>query len=224
MSRYVKQFSFNGDPNVLINMANQFFSSKGFKYKKYKGEWIYQKGIGLLVGPKFVKASYNGTAFQLEAWIKTAVLPFVYVGEENLDGFSGFATKKPLKDMVDKFEAQLMQAGCQVFDPSAPVQSTVTPAEPVAPAQPVVPVQPAAPVQPTVTVQEPVQPVAPAEPEVPVEPAEPVVPVQPAQPEAPAQTEVPAEEVKSKNNFCHMCGNKVIPGSRFCNNCGIKFE
>ena len=177
MSRYVKQFSFNGDPNVLINMANQFFSSKGFKYKKYKGEWIYQKGIGLLVGPKFVKASYNGTAFQLEAWIKTAVLPFVYVGEENLDGFSGFATKKPLKDMVDKFEAQLMQSGCQIFDPNAPMQT------PVAPVQP----------------------------------------VQPAQPVAPAQPEAPAEAPKN-NNFCHMCGNKVIPGSRFCNNCGTKFQ
>ena len=248
MSRYVKQFSFNGDPNVLINMTNQFFSSKGFNYKKYKGEWIYQKGIGLLVGPKFVKAWYNGTAFQLEAWIKTAAMPFVFVGEENLDGFAGFATKKPLKDMVEDFEAQLMQAGCQVFDPSAPVQPTVTPAEPVAPVQPAAPAEPVAPVQPTVTaqptvtVQEPVQPVAPAEPEVPVEPAEPVVPVEPAEPvvpvepaepvvpvesaesEAPVQTEVPAEEVKSKNNFCHMCGNKVIPGSRFCNNCGIKFE
>lgn len=187
MSRYVKQFSFNGDPNVLVNMANQFFSSKGFKYKKYKGEWIYQKGNGFLVGPKFVKAFYNGTAFQLEAWIKMAVLPFVFAGEENLEGFSGIATKKPLKDMVTDFEMQLMKAGCQIFDPNAPVQPAATVQTPVTPAQP-----------------QPVQ--------------------KPIQPAAPVQTpEAPAEEPKS-NNFCHKCGNKLVPGSRFCSNCGTKFQ
>lgn len=111
MSRYIKEYKLNGDINSVMNFTNQFFMSNGFVFKEYHGEQVYQKGTGLMVGPKFVKINLNGDVLHFEAWVKFAILPGVYSGEMDLEGTAGIATKKPLKTIMLGFENRLLQMG-----------------------------------------------------------------------------------------------------------------
>lgn len=112
MSRFIKRYTCNGNSGSYMNFINQFFLSNGFVYKNYHGEDVYQKGNGLMVGPKFVKIIPMGDIIRVEAWVKFAILPGVYSGEMDLKGTVGVATKKPLKTIMTDFENQLLQMGC----------------------------------------------------------------------------------------------------------------
>lgn len=62
-----------------------------------------KKGVGLLTAPQFLKLSVNNDgSYVLEAWIKFAILPGVYVGEMGTKGFVGALPKQLLKERVDK--------------------------------------------------------------------------------------------------------------------------
>lgn len=62
-----------------------------------------EKGVGLLTAPQFLKLSVNNDgSYVLEAWIKFAILPGVYVGEMGTKGFVGALPKQLLKERVDK--------------------------------------------------------------------------------------------------------------------------
>lgn len=67
------------------------------------GNSIGKKGVGLLTAPQFLKLSVNNDgSYVLEAWIKFAILPGVYVGEMGTKGFVGALPKQLLKERVDK--------------------------------------------------------------------------------------------------------------------------
>ncbi|MBQ3088886.1 MAG: zinc ribbon domain-containing protein [Clostridia bacterium] len=128
MSRYIKEYKYSGSADTLTNFANQFFISNGFVLKEYQGEMVYQKGNGLMVGPKFVKIIAGDNLFHFEAWVKFAILPGVYSGEMDLEGTAGMATKKPLKTIILNFENQLLQMGCTAV--ATPQQPAYAPPKP----------------------------------------------------------------------------------------------
>jgi hypothetical protein len=90
-------------------IVKDFCAKEGFNFKSYKGEDVWQKGVGALTAPQFLKIGYAGGYLHLEAWIKNAILPGVYVGEMDLSGGYGFAVKKQLKKRVDALIGLLTQ-------------------------------------------------------------------------------------------------------------------
>ncbi len=199
MSRYVKYYSYNCTPNEIYDMASRFLITHGFVYKKYQNEDVFQKGQGWLNGPKFVKLTFNEGVLQLEAWVKFAVVPGVYAGEMDLTGTAGIATKRPLQNIMDNLEGQMMQMGCRPIAPPQPVYST-----PIQP-QPQY-TQPAQSTQHTSPQQQQYTP--------PVKQA----PPQPSQYTHPTNTVAP----EKNGGKCLRCGGQVTPGAAFCCHCGLK--
>ena len=109
VARFIAEMP-TGKPDDMVRfIAEDYLSKEGFKQKLYKGEAVWKKGNGLLPAPQFIKISSLQGHVHLEAWIKQAILPGVYVGEMGLDGAYGFAIKKVLKDRVDALARLLYQ-------------------------------------------------------------------------------------------------------------------
>lgn len=109
VARFIAEMP-TGKPDDMVRfIAEDYLSKEGFKQKLYKGEAVWKKGNGLLTAPQFIKISSLQGHVHLEAWIKQAILPGVYVGEMGLDGAYGFAIKKVLKDRVDALARLLYQ-------------------------------------------------------------------------------------------------------------------
>lgn len=108
MARYVKELPVNKSPEQIQVIANQFFNQEGFKQVTYKGEQVWKKGMGILTGPQYISVKASPEIAKVEAWIKFALLPGVYLGELGLDGFVGAIPKSLLKGKVTRLEQLLM--------------------------------------------------------------------------------------------------------------------
>lgn len=105
MSRYNNTIISKYNSEEAAQIAAKFLSDEGFVQKTVKGESFWQKGSGILTGPQFIRLSAGENhAVNIEAWIKFAVLPLVYVGEMGIDGMVGAAPKAMLKKRVKKLE------------------------------------------------------------------------------------------------------------------------
>ncbi|OJU13314.1 MAG: hypothetical protein BGN88_09205 [Clostridiales bacterium 43-6] len=104
MARYVNHFPLNKDPQTLTQMVGDYLTSEGFEYTVFKGETVWKKGKGLLTAPQFVKLGFIGDGVVVEAWLKYALFPGVYVGEMGITGFFGVAMKVILKARVKSIE------------------------------------------------------------------------------------------------------------------------
>ncbi|MCX7833797.1 MAG: hypothetical protein N2490_06275 [Ignavibacteria bacterium] len=109
MSRFIKDYETNKTPEVLENIINEFFKKEGFKNYIIKNEEVWKKGMGLLMGPQIMKVKINGSKVHLEAWVKFALLPGIYVGEMGTTGVIGALPKKLLKDKILLFEKVILQ-------------------------------------------------------------------------------------------------------------------
>lgn len=103
MSRYKNSIETDRDPDELFDDIEDYLKKNGFKLID-GDENIWKKGMGLLLGPQFIRFRTAKGKLKLEAWIKFALLPFVYVGEMGIDGFFGVIPKKKLKAHVIKIE------------------------------------------------------------------------------------------------------------------------
>lgn len=121
--RYSKNFYFKLDYEKLFNAVNNYLTSQGYDYTVYKGESVWQKGNGWVAAPTFLKLTNEGEVIRLEAWIKQALLPGVFVGEMGIDGFYGFAIKEQLKSRVNVIESIIQQQG---FDAAQKSQQAET--------------------------------------------------------------------------------------------------
>ncbi len=107
MARYQNSFVSSKSPEEIQQVLTKFCEMEGFKFVTYKGEQVYKKGSGIMTGPQFVKVTVNGNQILLEAWIKYALLPGVYVGEMGITGAMGFALKSILKTRVERLLVSL---------------------------------------------------------------------------------------------------------------------
>lgn len=107
--RFETDFIIN-QPNEFVRFIVQdFFDKEGFTYTEYKGEYVWKKGNGWVTAPQFIKVDYLNGQIHIEAWLKTALLPGVYVGEMDLKGGYGILLKKELQKSVDALIALLQQ-------------------------------------------------------------------------------------------------------------------
>ena len=112
MSRYHKEFRFaNGVHELLLPDIHKYLTDEGYEYREFEGENVYKKGSGWVSAPTFVKIQASKTVIIIEAWIKTALLPGVYVGESGIDGFYGAAPKGILANRVRYIEQMIMNNG-----------------------------------------------------------------------------------------------------------------
>ncbi len=114
MGRYVQYFTTPFTQQQVAEGFSHFMTSEGFTLTNVKGEQVWKKGMGLLTAPQYLKLSDLGGTYVLEAWIKFALLPGVYVGEMGINGAFGAIPKKLLKDRVNSvfqgLQAQLISA------------------------------------------------------------------------------------------------------------------
>ena len=73
MARYCNVLPFYGDPQTAFNQIYQILTASGFTYVQYQNENVFQKGIGALTAPTFVKVSFYAQTVQVEAWLKYAI-------------------------------------------------------------------------------------------------------------------------------------------------------
>ncbi|MBR2715714.1 MAG: hypothetical protein IKB73_05895 [Ruminococcus sp.] len=117
MSRYSKTFAFNASKEMLYGSVTQYLVSEGYKETDFDSERVFKKGNGIMMGPTFIKMAFTEDTVVLEAWMKFALLPGVYVSEIGLTGFAGAAVKGPLKERVRNIENMIFQCGGYELEP-----------------------------------------------------------------------------------------------------------
>ena len=129
MSRYTMSFVTPCPPQQVNDCFSSYLISEGFEIKTENGENYWKKGVGLLVAPQCIKLNYQNNVYIIEAWIKFALLPGVYVGEMGLDGFFGCIPKSMLKSKVEHIlmmlQAQPLQQNQEIiyYNPNIPPQA-----------------------------------------------------------------------------------------------------
>ncbi|MCI8497589.1 MAG: hypothetical protein HFE85_04995 [Clostridiales bacterium] len=104
MARYLNNIPSPIPPERIYELASSVLQAEGFQYVTYKGENVWKKGTGVLTAPQFIAITCHDGKVTIQAWIKYALLPGVYVGEMGLKGFFGIAIKEMLKARVNRLE------------------------------------------------------------------------------------------------------------------------
>ena len=82
MARYTYDLVLNKPEDFVQFVMNDFLQKNRFEPADYNGEAVYRAGDRMVEGHKYLKWSYTGGVFQVEAWLKAVS------GEMGLDGFS----------------------------------------------------------------------------------------------------------------------------------------
>ena len=109
MARTISDFQATRPDDQVRQIVMDYLGKEGFKYTTVKGEPVWKKGVGMLAAPQFMKVECQNGRVHMEAWVKMALLPGVYVGEMALKGFVAVAVKKPLQNLVNTLTAILTQ-------------------------------------------------------------------------------------------------------------------
>lgn len=100
MPRYIKEYPRNSFSGNHYREICDYLTKNGFEQTTCEGERVFQRGTGAMVAPSFLKLTYTPDKVRVEAWLKTAILPGVFVGEMGLTGFAGSAARGKLKKAV----------------------------------------------------------------------------------------------------------------------------
>jgi len=134
MARYTQDYMLLAAPEATWPEVQRYFTNKGFTYKDFEGEMVFQKGNGWLAAPTFAKVAYYSDRIRVELWMKNAILPYLYVGEIGIEGFYGWAVKGKMKEaalMFDRlFGGPAARIGCNAWlrdNGPKPMQQPVIP-------------------------------------------------------------------------------------------------
>ncbi len=103
MSRYINTIRTRESPDDLAREIEEYRREEGFRQIDPDRN-IWKKGMGLMLGPQYIQFRARPGELTLEAWIKFALLPGVYIGEMGINGFFAFIPKKKLKARVSVIE------------------------------------------------------------------------------------------------------------------------
>lgn len=113
MGRYFNRFPTNLPPEQVNTIINDFYNINNFKPYNYKGEIWMKCGKGILTAPQIIRIIVQGNVITVEAFIRYAVLPGVYIGEFELD--DSFFMCVPKKAFISKLKNLEMYLG---FNPA----------------------------------------------------------------------------------------------------------
>lgn len=104
MARYVKDLVLNKPDDFVHFIMNDYLQKNQFSMSDWKGEPAYRAGDAMVEGFKYLKWSYRGGTFHLEAWLRGTA-----GGEWDLDGMVGALMKKPYKKSLEELFVTLQQ-------------------------------------------------------------------------------------------------------------------
>ena len=104
MARFTRDLVLNKPDDFVQFIMTDFLQKNQFEMSDWKGEAVFRAGDAMVEGFKYLKWTYNGGVFHLEAWLKG-----MGGGEMDLDGFVGTLQKKPYKDSLEQLFAALQQ-------------------------------------------------------------------------------------------------------------------
>ena len=123
MARYVNQIPAPVDPNAFTQPIADYMTKEGFQLVDYKGTKLWKKGVGVLTAPQYLSISYGPDFVRIEAFIRYALLPGVYVGEMGISGGFGAIPKSMLKSRVQQIEQYILSMWSQPPQPQRkPIQ------------------------------------------------------------------------------------------------------
>ena len=100
MTRHIVRFNCPYVPQQLFDIFMDYWQKEGFAPHVENNEQCMKKGSGVVAAPQFVKITFLNGVYTIEAWIKFAVVPGVYAGEMDLNGFMGAVPKKKLLQRI----------------------------------------------------------------------------------------------------------------------------
>ena len=103
MPRYSNTIKTDESPESLGEQIAEYLTHEGFKQVD-PVENIWKKGMGIMLGPQYVRFRTSPGSLLLEAWIKFAIVPGVYVGEMGIEGMFALIPKRKLKARVEEIE------------------------------------------------------------------------------------------------------------------------
>ena len=104
MSRYQNALQTPGAAESYLPAINQYMVNEGFEPITYKGQQVWKKGLGIATAPQYISIYYRENTIYLEAFIRFALFPGLYVGEMGINGFIGALPKSLLKGRVEAIE------------------------------------------------------------------------------------------------------------------------
>ncbi len=108
MARYVNTIPLSKiDVNFVANEIAKYMTTEGFKSVMHQGQRVWKKGTGWVTAPQYLAITFTPANVTVEAFIKFALLPGVYVGEMGVDGLFGAVPKALLKTRVQQVEQYL---------------------------------------------------------------------------------------------------------------------
>lgn len=109
MGRYFNRFATNLSSEQINAVIDNFYTMNSFKPYGYKGEAWMKLGKGILVAPQIMRATVQENVVTIEAFVRYAILPGVYLGEFELD--DSFFLCVPKKALISKLRSLEMQLG-----------------------------------------------------------------------------------------------------------------
>ena len=108
MARYQKAMQTPNPSETYAPAINQYMLNEGFTLVDYKGQKVWKKGFGVVTCPQYFSIQYQENVIYLEAFIRYAILPGVYVGEMGIDSFFAAVPKSLLKQRVNTVEGYII--------------------------------------------------------------------------------------------------------------------
>ena len=97
----------NIDNDYVANGISQYLVGEGFSNVDYKGQKVWKKGIGFLTAPQYVAITFTPDSIVIEAFIKFALFPGVFIGELGTAGAFAIVPKQMLAGRVKAIENYL---------------------------------------------------------------------------------------------------------------------
>lgn len=124
-----------GPAEFYASAISQYMLNEGFALVDYKGFKVWKKGSGFLTAPQYFSIQYRENIIFLEAFIRYALFPGVYVGEMGITGFFGAIPKNLLKSRVGVVENYIMNLWSNTYQNQPAMQPPLPPQPPQPPQQ-----------------------------------------------------------------------------------------
>ena len=106
MSRYINDIDTTKQPDTVNEITDSFMRREGFEKTDYDGSKVWKKGHGF-IAPQYIIVKAAADTIHIEAWIKFALLPGVYMGEMGTEGVFGALPKRHLRARLEQLEELL---------------------------------------------------------------------------------------------------------------------
>lgn len=101
MSRYYGEIAVTGDKGRVAEAAHAYLEKEGFQYME---EGLWGKLYSITGGPHFIRLREEQGKVSVQAWIKIALLPRLWIGEMGIKGCYGFIAKRQMRHRLNELE------------------------------------------------------------------------------------------------------------------------